>query len=114
MIMKTDHLYKPGDFVIYKVTKQSPHPGPRASKIYPAAHGDNYTYCVEKYWIVDHVDEQNQVHIRTRRGKDRIIDSHDPCLRPAHWWERLISGHRFPELPKNQSLLDDKVPVEKL
>ncbi|WP_459554859.1 hypothetical protein [Lacunimicrobium album] len=107
--MKTDVGYKPGDFVVYKVTKQSSHPTPRASKVYPSPHGDNYTYCVEKYWVVDHMIDDSQIVVRTRRGKERTIDLDDPCLRHANWWERVLSSHRFPLPPEKATKIDQPI-----
>lgn len=87
----------PGDWVIYRMTKQSVHPGPRAKDIDPARHGDAYSYRVDKLWVV--VDrEADKVRVRTRRGKEHVVDVGNPNLRLAHWWERLLYRRRFPRV----------------
>lgn len=92
-------MRKPGDFVVYRMPKQSTHPGPRAKDVYAAAHGDTYSYFVEKFWIVAEVREDNKLLLRTRRGKEHLVDADDPNLRHASWWSRLIWRGRFPKLP---------------
>ena len=74
------------------------HPGPRATEISPAQHGDGYTYCVDKYWVVDKVPADGTVLIRTRRGKTRRINPRSQELRRPTWWERLRYASRFPTL----------------
>jgi hypothetical protein len=90
---------KPGDPVIYRKTKHSTHPGPRAAQVDPAAHGDDYTYQVDKFWIVVVVEADGRVEVCTRRGKRLTVRADDPALRRARWWERLLFRHRFPKLP---------------
>jgi hypothetical protein len=90
--------YKPGDAVVYRKTKFSNHPGPRAKAVEPAAHGDDYNYEVDKFWVVVKTADDGKVVARTRRGKTHMIDPDDPNLRPAHWWERWLYGDRFPKL----------------
>ena len=45
--------FRPGDVVVYRKQKNSLHPGPHARDIHPAAHGDFYSYLVEKFcaWL---------------------------------------------------------------
>ena len=54
------NTFKVGDCVVYRKTKHSTHPGPRARSINPNPNGDEYTYLVDKYWVVEDVlsDEQ--------------------------------------------------------
>ena len=87
--------YQPGDFVIFCKTKHSVHPGPRAKEVDPAPHGEEYTYQVDKYWLVNEV-RGNIVVMVTRRGKTHEIPSDHPSLRHANWWERLFYRSRFP------------------
>jgi hypothetical protein len=89
--------FKPGDFVIYRKQKFSLHPGPRARDVHPAPNGDSYSYCVPKLYRVIAV-EPTQVIVRTRRGRQRTLAPDDPCLRRAHWWERLLLRDQFPTL----------------
>jgi hypothetical protein len=89
------HL-KPGDFVIYSMTKSSVHPGAHAKDVYPAPHGDLYSYYVPKYWTVIAVGPDPRVTVCTRRGKQRTVDADDPALRRARWWEGLLFRRRFP------------------
>lgn len=90
------HEYFSGEPVIYRATKQSRRPGPRARNVAALTHGDNYSYTVNKYWVVDETAGRERLIIRTRRGKRRTIRPDDPNLRPATWWERLLYNGRFP------------------
>lgn len=86
-----------GDLVVYRKTKHGPVPGPRAARITPASHGDNYSYNVDKYWVVDEVNPDGTLLLRTRRGKTHRADPNDINLRHAGLLTRLIRRHRFPE-----------------
>ncbi|MCR9115535.1 MAG: hypothetical protein NXI22_01135 [bacterium] len=88
--------FQSGDWVVYRKPKRSTNPGPRARKIRPTPKGEDYTYIVDKYFVVDET-EDNTVAVRTRRGKRVQISRNDPNLRPATWWEKLIHAARFPE-----------------
>jgi len=61
--------YKPGDLVIYTVTKQSPHPGPRARGIQPSEGGEDYAYVVDKFWMVLEVLGKSVPRTRTAHRK---------------------------------------------
>ena len=98
--------YKPGDLVIYTVTKQSPHPGPRARGIQPSEGGEDYAYVVDKFWMVLEVLGDDQLLLATRRGKRRTVLITDPMLRKAGWWQRLRYRNRFP----GRELLNEKSP----
>jgi hypothetical protein len=91
--------FNPGDFVIYRMTKQSMRPGPRAKAVWPTPSGDTYVYNVDKLWVVQGIQEDSKLRLRTRRGKLRLIDSDDPNLRRAQWWEKLLYRGRFPQMP---------------
>jgi hypothetical protein len=93
--------FKPGDRVIYRKQKYSVHPGQNARVIHPAPHGDGYSYEVEKFWTVVAMEPDQKILVCTRRGKQLTISIHDPALRPAHWWERLLFRHRFPVLKRD-------------
>ena len=93
--MKYD--YKPGDPVIFRVTKQSTDPGPRAVDVHPAQSGETYSYQVDKFWTVSEV-LSGTVQLVTRRGKQRTVSKNDIRLRPARWWEKWLYGARFPKL----------------
>jgi hypothetical protein len=88
--------FRPGDVVVYRKQKSSPHPGPHARDIKPARHGDSYAYSVEKFWRVVAVQPDNMLVVRTRKGKRLTVAAADPNLRRTHWWERLLFWHRFP------------------
>jgi hypothetical protein len=87
--------FRPGDWVIYRKHKHSASPGPRAKEVAPEPRGEEYTYCVDKFWMVTSVDHRGVV-LTTRRGKRRVVDADDPNLRPARWWERILFRDRFP------------------
>jgi hypothetical protein len=88
--------YHPGQWVVYRRTKHTEHPGPRARRIHPAERGETYWYEVEKYWVVEQLREDGTIVLLTRRGKRHQVDAADPRLRPARWWERLWYRDRFP------------------
>jgi hypothetical protein len=88
--------FHPGDPVIYRKQKVSRHPSPRARCVNPAPRGDHYSYLVDKFWIVVAVQSDNEILVRTRRGKELTIQMGDPALRPASWLERLMFRSRFP------------------
>jgi hypothetical protein len=89
--------FRPGDVVVYRKQKSSVRPGAHAKEIQPAPHGDTYSYAVEKFWRVVAVQPDNTLVVRTRKRKQHTIAADDPNLRRAHWWERLLFWHRFPE-----------------
>ncbi|MFG0334589.1 MAG: hypothetical protein ACF8TS_14630 [Maioricimonas sp. JB049] len=90
--------FKPGDWVVYRKTKFTPLPGPRAQDVRPTEGGDDYVYSVDKFWTVADVLEDGQLVLRTRRGKTHTISPDDPLLRKAGLIERLIYRDRFPRL----------------
>lgn len=93
-VMKSS-TFQVGDWVIYRKSKQSPVPGPRAQQITPNSHGDAYSYVVDKFWVVAEVLEGQLVRLRTRRGKKHVISTRDPNLRAPRFWERWLYRSRF-------------------
>lgn len=89
--------YSPGDWVIYRKSKRSAAPGPRAQAVKASEKGEKYSYVVDKFWIVDAVLPDNQLRLRTRRGKVHQLSADDANLRPASWIDRLLYRHRFRE-----------------
>jgi hypothetical protein len=92
----SNSIFQPGDFVIYTVSKQGLRPGPRAREIQPVPNGEDYTYVVDKFWMVQQLAEGDRLIIITRRGKTREVSSADPLLRKASWWQKLRFRDRFP------------------
>jgi len=90
--------YKVGDRVIFRMLKRSAHPGPRAKAIEPELRGEDYRYEVDKFWVVAEVRSDDQLLLRTRRGKERVLRSDDPNLRRPNWFERWFNKDRFPEI----------------
>jgi hypothetical protein len=90
--------FKPGTLAIYRQPKHSTHPGPRAEDVHPAPYGEDYSYYVDKFWVVDGVQPNGKIVVRTRRGKQRVLEPDDPSLRRAKWWERLFWRSRFPQI----------------
>ncbi len=58
--------------------------------------GDDYSYLVDKFWMVAEVLSNNQLRLVTRRGKSRVISADDPLLHKAGWWQRFRNRNRFP------------------
>ena len=81
--------YQPGDRVVYRRMKHKTHPSRRARGIHPALNGDDYSYYVEKFWVVLDVLENDRVLLRTPRGRQHIVSVDDPKLRYANWIERI-------------------------
>ncbi len=96
--MRCVHRYHKGDPVVFRMTKRSASPGPRAANIAPEPLGEDYHYFVDKYWTVAEAREDGQVVVRTRRGKVHVLDADHPELRPANLWERLFKKSRFPQV----------------
>lgn len=86
--------FQPGDWVIYRKTKFSTHPGPRAENISAAENGDLYVYTVDKFWIVEAV-ENGVLTLRTRRGKRHSVKLPAPNLHKANLLERWWFRSRF-------------------
>ncbi|MEX0824726.1 MAG: hypothetical protein WD119_01090 [Pirellulaceae bacterium] len=97
---------QPGDWVVYRKSKQSRVPGPRAQRITASQKGDNYGYIVDKFWVVDSVFEDGTVSVRTRRGKVHRLAAEDRCLRKATFFERLLHRHRFRDIDRDASSKD--------
>lgn len=90
--------YRTGDWIIYRKSKRSQNPGPRAEQIQPAGGGEGYSYVVEKYWVVKEVQPGNQLLLQTRRGKTHLLSATDPTIRKANWWQRFRHRRRFEEV----------------
>ena len=89
--------FERGDWVVYRKTKFGERPTGRAVDVTPSAHGDGYTYLVDKYWVVESTKENGRVVVRTRRGKRHEIDADDRRFRRAALWERVLHRTRFVE-----------------
>ena len=89
--------YRPGDRVVYRMSKRSTCPGKRAEQVSPSRYGESYTYCVDKFWVV--VDQDgDQVVVQTRRGKQHVLEADNRNLKRAGIWDLLVNRHRFPSL----------------
>lgn len=89
--------YAPGDWVIYRKSKRSTAPGPRAQGVKADTKGEKYSYVVDKYWVVEQVLANGRLVLKTRRGKRHQIDATDLNLRHAGWLDRLFYRNRFKE-----------------
>ncbi|MDA0990167.1 MAG: hypothetical protein O3A51_05385 [Verrucomicrobia bacterium] len=87
-----------GDKVIYRKSKRSKNPGPRAEGVCPSSSGDDYHYTVEKFWVVTAVQGEQTIEVITRTGKRQFLDRRDPRLRKASRLEELRHRNRFPEI----------------
>jgi hypothetical protein len=100
---------KPGDVVVYRKSKHSTRPGPRAKDVYAAQTGDDYSYYVDKFWVVAEVGDGGTLLLKTRLGKAHRVEADDPNLRHVTLWDRIRYGKRFPKLDE----IDDKgAPTE--
>ena len=94
--MKT--TFRPGDLVVYRKTKHSTHPGPRAENIHPAPNGDNYSYTIDKFWLVQEVRADGRIVATTRRGKKNVVKADDPMLKRASLIHRILYRSRIARL----------------
>lgn len=84
-----------GEWVIYRKQKNSESPGPRAEAIHPHVAGEEYTYLVDKYWIIEAIAPSGELKLITRTGKRHLVSQSDPRLRKLRWWERWSLANRF-------------------
>lgn len=91
-------MFRPGDWIVYRVSKYSSHPTKRALDVRPELYGEKYAYDVEKFWAVVDVLSDGRLLVQTRRGKQRVIDGDDSRLRHASFWEQLFYRNRFPAI----------------
>ena len=103
--------FRPGDWVIYRKTKHSVHPGPRAANVTPAPHGDGYSYTVDKFWVVREIHSDGAILVQTRRGKLHLVPPGHACLRRANFLQRLIYRSRF-EAVEAETLDDTAAGVQ--
>lgn len=103
---------QPGDWVIYRKSKRSVVPGPRAQQVLPASKGDTYSYVVDKYWIVAEIVNGSHARLKTRRGKEHVISLEDDNLRPLKFWQRWLYHRRFQEVER--ALKNGEHAAEKL
>jgi hypothetical protein len=96
--MRHTHQFKPGDPVVFRKSKRSSHPGPRAAHIDPEPRGEQYSYVVDKFWVVSEVRSDGSLLVRTRRGKTHVLRPDHPSLRRANLLDRLFRATRFPRL----------------
>lgn len=87
-----------GTQVIYRKTKHSQDPGPRAAAVTPSRFGDSYGYFVDKFWVVVENQDPETLVVMTRRGKRLTIPADDPNLRAASWFDRIRYWGRFPSI----------------
>lgn len=90
--------FQAGDMIIYRKTKHGVQPGPRATNVHPAAHGDTYNYTVDKFWIVQGMADNGMLIAKTRRGKLNYLKADDPNLQKANWLQKLWHRARFSAL----------------
>ncbi|HET6424917.1 MAG TPA: hypothetical protein VFG20_14610 [Planctomycetaceae bacterium] len=105
--------FQVGDPVVFRMTKFSTDPGPRAVEVQPARSGETYSYVVDKFWTVGEVAPDNTVVLVTRRGKQHRVAINDLRLRPANLWERWFYRKRFPRTEQLPELLAMERPKPK-
>jgi len=89
---------KVGDRIIYSKTKFSMHPTVRARHMFPSEHGEDYSYVVDKYWVVADVLADGRLVAKTRRGKLHHLRPTDANLRKAPLVELVFHHDKFPDL----------------
>lgn len=106
--------FQVGDPVVFRLTKFSTDPGPRAAEVQPAPSGETYSYVVDKFWTVGEVTPEQMLVLVTRRGKQHRVAANDLRLRVANWWERWIYRNRFPQTDQLPELLAMERPKPKV
>lgn len=89
--------FKLGMLVVYRSQRHSILPEPNAKQMYPAPHGDDYSYYVEEYARVVAVLPDGKLLIRTENGTQHTLQADEPLLRRVGWWERLLFRKYFPQ-----------------
>jgi hypothetical protein len=87
--------WKPGDWAVYRKSKQGANPGRRAAQVIASRKGETYRYVVDKFWIVDDVLSDGRIRLTTARGKVHVIDADDPNLRRPGLFQRFLWRERF-------------------
>ncbi len=101
--------FQVGDLVVYRKSKSSTHPGPRAANVHPAQNGDSYSYTVDKFWMIEAILDDGTIVATTRRGKKNRIKPDDPMMRRANLIQRLLYRTRFATLSTQQSSNNDQL-----
>jgi hypothetical protein len=86
-----------GDWAVYRKSKHSTTPGPRAANVVASSKGESYTYIVDKFWVVESVLPGNRLLLRTAKGKTHVISNEDRNLRKPSLLQRILWRHRFRE-----------------
>ena len=85
--------------MLFRKTKFSQHPGPRAQNIHPAGRGDSYAYTVDKFRIVERIDDDGELVLLTRKGHRQQVAPDDLRIRRPSFWERRKYRSRFQMIP---------------
>ncbi len=95
-----------GDWAVYRKSKVSSSPGPRATNVVASRKGENYAYIVDKFWIVEALLPDGRLRMRTARGKTHVVRLDDPCLRRPSLVQRLVWRNRFRQVEKKSKGTD--------
>ena len=81
--------WKPGDWVIYRLSKRGVAPGPRAHHVSASRKGESYNYIVDKFWVIEAVGAEGELHVRTPGGKPGF------CRAKTRIYAELAGGTGF-------------------
>ncbi len=87
--------WKPGDWIVYRMSKHGIAPGKRAHHVSASRKGESYNYIVDKFWVIEKIGPNGELYVRTPGGKTRVLASNDLNIRRARWWHRFQWGERF-------------------
>jgi len=107
-----DRPWKPGDWIVYRMTKHGVAPGRRAHHVSATPKGESYNYLVDKFWVIDSVSPNGDLYVRTPGGKTRVISANDPNARRARWWHRLQWGARFRTAEAKRQAIQNSDPFK--
>ena len=100
-LMVKEISWSVGDLVVYRKSKVSSSPGPRAKGVSPSSGGNFCNYTVDKYWIVKELLPAGNLLVQTLRGKEHTLSVDDYSLRKPYLWERWFLRRRFRELSES-------------
>ena len=89
--------WNPGDWAVYRKSKRSKSPGPRAANVNASPKGETYTYVVDKFWVVESVLPGDRIRLVTATGKSHVLDADDQSLRHPSFLQKFVWRQRFRE-----------------
>lgn len=87
--------FKKGDWVVYRKQKRGAIPTKRAINIHPFEKGEQYSYQIEKFWVVQDVLPDDKVILCTIKGNKKTVNTKDPGLYKASLLQRFFLRNKY-------------------